>query len=111
MLKRAAAFRLWLLTVAVARSLPWPHEVQAVLADDHLSRTAGMGVGHFSEWSRETKRQFLIDWQAGKSSEWILVQGNEGGDLDSMTAALTWAYHLGHSTENSSHPVKAIALL
>lgn len=69
------------------------------------------GVGHFSEWSRETKRQFLIDWQAGRVSEWIIVQGNEGGDLDSMAAALTWAYHLQHSTQNTSDPVKAIALL
>ncbi|KAK8076761.1 hypothetical protein PG994_004033 [Apiospora phragmitis] len=69
------------------------------------------GIGHFSEWSRENKRQFLIDWQNGRSSEWIFVQGNEGGDLDSMTSALTWAYHLQHSTQNDSHPVKAIALL
>lgn len=50
------------------------------------------GVGHFSEWSRETKKNFLIDWQAGKESEWTIVQGNEAGDLDSMTAALTWSY-------------------
>merc|ERR1712000_278778 len=70
-----------------------------------------IGVGHFSEWSRETKRLFLIDWQEGRSSEWIIVQGNEGGDLDSMTAALTWAYHLQHSTQNTSNPIKAIALL
>merc|ERR1712000_270925 len=69
------------------------------------------GVGHFSEWSRETKRLFLIDWQEGRSSKWIIVQGNEGGDLDSMTAALTWAYHLQHSTQNTSNPIKAIALL
>jgi exopolyphosphatase len=69
------------------------------------------GVGHFSEWSRETKRRFLIDWQAGRSSEWTIVQGNEGGDLDSMAAALAWAYHLQHATQNSSAPVKAIALL
>ncbi|KAK8064536.1 hypothetical protein PG994_007174 [Apiospora phragmitis] len=60
---------------------------------------------------RENKRQFLIDWQNGRSSEWIFAQGNEGGDLDSMTSALTWAYHLQHSTQNDSHPVKAIALL
>jgi exopolyphosphatase len=32
-----------------------------------------VGVGHFSEWSRDTKKQFLIDWQAGKESEWIFV--------------------------------------
>jgi exopolyphosphatase len=31
--------------------------------------------------------------------------------LDSMTAALTWAYHLEHSTHNTSDPLKAIALL
>ncbi|EMD63315.1 hypothetical protein COCSADRAFT_120606 [Bipolaris sorokiniana ND90Pr] len=70
-----------------------------------------IGVGHFSEWSRQTKKEFLVDWQAGKESEWILVQGNEGGDMDSMTAALTWAYHLEHATMNTSNPLKAIALL
>jgi exopolyphosphatase len=70
-----------------------------------------IGVGHFSEWSRATKRAFLMDWQAGKASEWTIVMGNEGGDLDSMAAAITWAYHLDHSTENDTHPVKAIALL
>ncbi|KAF1932169.1 DHH phosphoesterase [Didymella exigua CBS 183.55] len=70
-----------------------------------------IGVGHFSEWSRATKKSFLQDWQAGKAGEWTIVMGNEGGDLDSMTAAITWAYHLDHSTENDTHPVKAIALL
>lgn len=69
------------------------------------------GVGHFSEWSRAVKREFLIDWQAGREAEWTIVQGNEAGDLDSMTSALTWAYHLSHSTANTSHPLKAIALL
>ena len=69
------------------------------------------GVGHFSEWSRETKREFLVDWQASKESEWIIVLGNEGGDLDSITAALSWAYHLEHATANTSEPLKAIALL
>lgn len=69
------------------------------------------GVGHFSEWSRATKKEFLIDWQAGQSSKWIIVTGNEGGDLDSMTSALTWAYHLEHSTQNTTHPIRAIALL
>jgi exopolyphosphatase len=83
---------------------------QAVL-DASKPNTKPVGVGHFSEWSRQTKKEFLIDWQAGKESEWVLVQGNEGGDLDSMTAALTWAYHLEHATMNSSNPIKAIALL
>lgn len=84
---------------------------QQTVLDATPGQPATLGVGHFSEWSRQTKKEFLIDWQAGKESEWILVQGNEGGDLDSMTAALTWAYHLEHSTMNSSSPLKAIALL
>lgn len=93
-----------------------PRQVQQhIISIPDSTRTAQSpretGVGHFSEWSRETKRQFLIDWQGGRSSEWIVVQGNEGGDMDSMTAALTWAYHLQHSTENATNPIKAIALL
>lgn len=72
---------------------------------------AALGVGHFSEWSRATKREFLVDWQENRESEWTMVLGNEGGDLDSMTAALAWAYHLEHSTENTTKPAKAIALL
>lgn len=77
----------------------------------HGSSRTGKGVGHFSEWSRDNKKRFLIDWQAGRESEWTIVQGNEAGDLDSMTAAMTWAYHLEHSTANTSSPRKVIALL
>ncbi|KAK7917939.1 DHH phosphoesterase [Apiospora marii] len=99
---------------ATAANARVPQQVM-VRPDATLALTAARptetGVGHFSEWSRENKRQFLIDWQKGRSSEWIIVQGNEGGDLDSMTSALTWAYHLQHSTQNDTHPVKAIALL
>ncbi|PWZ00999.1 hypothetical protein BCV70DRAFT_199361 [Testicularia cyperi] len=69
------------------------------------------GVGHFSEWSKATKRAFLADWEQGKAGEWTVVMGNEGGDLDSMTAALTWAYHLSHVTLHEPQPRKAIALL
>ncbi|KAF2214420.1 hypothetical protein CERZMDRAFT_95690 [Cercospora zeae-maydis SCOH1-5] len=94
-------------------ALAAPPPAQAILKPTPVApyNSIKTGVGHFSEWSRATKKEFLIDWQAGKSSEWIFVQGNEGGDLDSMTAALAWAYHLEHSTQNTSHPQKAIALL
>lgn len=84
---------------------------QQVLQPGRVAASDQIGVGHFSEWSRATKREFLVDWQAGKQSEWVFVMGNEAGDLDSMTSALTWAYHLEHSTQNTSHPTKAIALL
>lgn len=69
------------------------------------------GEGHLSEWSRDNKRKFLQDWQANKESKWIVVLGNEGGDLDSLTSALAWSYHLEHMSMNSTHPTKAIALL
>jgi len=79
-----------------------------------MATTSGkgdIGVGHFSEWSRDTKKEFFVDWQASKESNWVFVMGNEAGDLDSMASALAWAYHLEHSTMNTSTPLKAIALL
>ncbi|KAF2847639.1 DHH phosphoesterase [Plenodomus tracheiphilus IPT5] len=97
--------------LTATRAGAMPQNGQAVLDATPKHLIKPLGVGHFSEWSRATKKQFLVDWQAGNASEWTIVQGNEGGDLDSMTAALTWAYHLGHSSENTSHPIKAIALL
>lgn len=104
---KATTLYLTLLEVAAAAGthLPLGNEQQIVLG------SPDKGVGHFSEWSRQTKKDFLIDWQAGQESEWAIVQGNEAGDLDSMTAALTWAYHLEHSTANTSSPLKVIALL
>lgn len=95
----------------LATAAPHGSTADQVRLNDALSATYEQGVGHFSEWSRQTKKEFLIDWQTGKMSDWILVQGNEGGDLDSMAAALTWAYHLEHSTQNASNPIRAVALL
>lgn len=37
------------------------------------------GVGHFSEWSKATKRNFIDDVSAGKADNWTVVMGNEGG--------------------------------
>jgi len=37
------------------------------------------GVGHFSEWSKATKRNFIDDVNAGKAANWTVVMGNEGG--------------------------------
>ncbi|KAI7471676.1 hypothetical protein KC351_g12025 [Hortaea werneckii] len=89
-----------------------PTEQEPMLGrNDSLIEPFKKGVGHFSEWSRETKKEFLIDWQAGRMNEWTLVQGNEAGDLDSMTAALAWAYHLEHSAMELGRSRKAIALL
>ncbi|KAF2653989.1 DHH phosphoesterase [Lophiostoma macrostomum CBS 122681] len=112
-MKLFVLFSSQLLAGAMATAVPHnaPLGQQQVVADDLVDQKSRFGVGHFSEWSRTNKKKFLIDWQAGKESDWILVQGNEGGDLDSMTAALAWAYHLEHSTQNSSSPLKAIALL
>jgi len=98
---------------AVAIAAPQDRDAQIAFKPSHTQPANAIetGVGHFSEWSRDMKKDFLIDWQEGRVSEWIIVQGNEGGDLDSMAAALSWAYHIVHSTMNTSHPQKAIALL
>ncbi|PVH99213.1 DHH phosphoesterase [Periconia macrospinosa] len=105
-------------TTATAQSLPAyrreppsQHVLSGSSGSNQVHGQYDIGVGHFSEWSRATKKRFFIDWQASRESEWVIVAGNEGGDLDSMTSALTWAYHLEHSTMNTSNPVKAIALL
>lgn len=109
----AAGALLTSMLATAALAAPPPEQAVLRLAPTAVApyNSIQTGVGHFSEWSRATKKEFLIDWQAGKAAEWIFVQGNEGGDLDSMTAALAWAYHLEHSTQNTSHPQKAIALL
>lgn len=94
------------LMVAVGQAMP---QDQAPLLPSPVrpANTIETGVGHFSEWSRATKRQFLVDWQAGRSSEWTIVQGNEGGDLDSMTAARKSAQKSGRcSTSGRSHPCR-----
>lgn len=31
------------------------------------------GVGHFSEWSKAQKRQFVTDVAEGRAKEWVLV--------------------------------------
>ena len=61
------------LATRVTAATAVPHHAsqseQHVIVDKPpLSDKAQYGVGHFSEWSRENKRQFLIDWQAGKES-------------------------------------------
>ncbi|KAK3699955.1 hypothetical protein LTR37_016199 [Vermiconidia calcicola] len=99
------------MAASTAAALPSQRTEQIAFGMQSLPHKLEEGVGHFSEWSRETKKEFLIDWQANKESEWIFVMGNEGGDLDSITAALSWAYHLEHSSANTSLPIKAMALL
>ncbi len=74
------------------------------------------GVGHFSEWSKTQKRRFIDTVRSGDAAaiaNWTLVMGNEGGDLDSMTSALTWAYHLDHIHSDDGHEYHSntIALL
>ncbi|SGY25632.1 BQ5605_C018g08650 [Microbotryum silenes-dioicae] len=67
------------------------------------------GHGHFSKWSRKTKKQFLYDlsYAPAKAQDWVIVMGNEAGDLDSMVSALAMSYTMMHLKK----PVKAVALL
>ncbi|CEH14432.1 Exopolyphosphatases and related proteins [Ceraceosorus bombacis] len=116
---RLASFALLALSAATAAlSLPsQQHQFPLVLpspastieeSGDEAYWASEEGVGHFSQWSKAQKRNFVDDVRDGKANEWILVMGNEGGDLDSMTAALTWSYHLSHQHADTN---KTIALL
>ncbi|GAA5901535.1 hypothetical protein JCM5296_006806 [Sporobolomyces johnsonii] len=81
------------------------------LADDITSRwpteDEGTGTGHLSQWSSETKVEFLNDLRNNTAEEWLVVMGNEAGDLDSMVSAMALAYAFSHMDP----PQKAIALL
>lgn len=59
----------------IAYTLALPHQLPFV---------APSGVGHFSEWSAQTKASFLKDVSAGNAANWTIVMGNEGGDLDRL---------------------------
>lgn len=58
----------------------------ARLGDARRDREENVGVGHFSEWARETKESFLDALREDRAQEWTIVMGNEGGDLDSMVS-------------------------
>ncbi|GAA6015319.1 hypothetical protein JCM11491_001010 [Sporobolomyces phaffii] len=77
----------------------WPLSTQV---DDDTT-----GEGHLSQWSRQTKEDFLEDLRNNDASEWTVVMGNEAGDLDSLVSALALAYAFTHTEP----PQKAIALL
>ncbi|GAA5931017.1 hypothetical protein JCM1841_005458 [Sporobolomyces salmonicolor] len=81
------------------------------LADDITSLWPtdgdGTGTGHLSQWSNETKVEFLNELRNNTANDWLVVMGNEAGDLDSMVSAMALAYAFSHMDP----PQKAIALL
>ncbi|GAA6017578.1 hypothetical protein JCM8202_000339 [Rhodotorula sphaerocarpa] len=72
--------------------------------DDGEGRT---GTGHLSQWSRRNKEKFLEDLRSNNADDWVIVMGNEAGDLDSLVSALTLSYLFNHLDK----PQKAVALL
>lgn len=107
---------LLLIALHVATALPSPplattvapQRVFASTFDPASTWNDDEGVGHLSQWSRETKVEFLGALSDNNARDWTIVTGNEGGDLDSMVSAMAWAYHLSHY---GTEPKKAIALL
>ncbi|GAA5940531.1 uncharacterized protein JCM15063_002364 [Sporobolomyces koalae] len=73
----------------------------------HAREDDTTGEGHLSQWSRQTKDEFISDLRGNNASDWVVVMGNEAGDLDSLVSALALAYAFTHSDP----PQKAIALL
>ncbi|GAA5985336.1 hypothetical protein JCM11641_006370 [Rhodosporidiobolus odoratus] len=80
--------------------LDQPDEVQGWADDD-------TGTGHLSQWSRQNKEDFLSDLRNNSANEWLVVMGNEAGDLDSLVSAVALAYMYEHLDP----PQKAVALL
>jgi exopolyphosphatase len=94
-----------ILAVASA-SLAAPLDQVQLAGDVHVLH------GTLSSWARSVKRDFLSDIRAcapairtnttsqseacAKASEWSIVMGNEAGDLDSLTSAISWAFYLAH---------------
>ncbi|KWU41803.1 DHH phosphoesterase [Rhodotorula sp. JG-1b] len=65
------------------------------------------GTGHLSQWSRQNKEEFLEALRNNDADDWVIVMGNEAGDLDSLVSALTLSYLYNHLET----PQKAVALL
>ncbi|GAA5825390.1 hypothetical protein JCM11251_006962 [Rhodosporidiobolus azoricus] len=109
------------LPLKLVSALPAQHDAQQVLAptfgfnsaqdtdgsEEAVGWLAGSGAGHLSEWSRQNKEVFLSDLRNNSANEWIIVMGNEAGDLDSLVSALALSYLYNHLEP----PQKAVALL
>ena len=75
----------------------WPLVAALEPADEPV------GVGHLSEWARETKAAFLRDLEAGNASDWTVVMGNEAGDLDSVRCSPSVSEATDAESASSSH--------
>ncbi|RSH89547.1 hypothetical protein EHS25_002098 [Saitozyma podzolica] len=99
-------------TAAALPLLQWDRPTQLPLlssaVDDGVRTDAASRLSHLSEWCASSKRNFMDDLARNKASEWIMVMGNEAGDLDSMVSAIALAYDIAHT---KGKPAKAVPLL
>ncbi|GAA6019243.1 hypothetical protein JCM10207_005051 [Rhodosporidiobolus poonsookiae] len=65
------------------------------------------GTGRLSQWSRSNKEEFIAALRKNQAKEWIVVMGNEAGDLDSLVSAMALSFMYNHLDP----PQKAVALL
>ncbi|GAA5917518.1 hypothetical protein JCM6882_007941 [Rhodosporidiobolus microsporus] len=86
---------------------PFDFDSQEVGDAGEVDEMAAGGNGHLSEWSRQNKEDFLSDLRNNSANEWIIVMGNEAGDLDSLVSAMALSYMYNHLEP----PQKAVALL
>ncbi|GAA5894124.1 uncharacterized protein JCM6883_003725 [Sporobolomyces salmoneus] len=50
----------------------------------------------------EKRKMFLEDFENGNSKNWIIVMGNEAGDLDSLASSIAYSYFASRSSSPSS---------
>ncbi|CDR44356.1 RHTO0S09e03026g1_1 [Rhodotorula toruloides] len=73
----------------------------------HGSEEEHTGTGWLSQWSRQNKDDFLEALRNNNADEYIVVMGNEAGDLDSLVSAVALSFMYNHLDP----PQKAVALL
>ncbi|BGP01807.1 hypothetical protein JCM10021v2_005513 [Rhodotorula toruloides] len=73
----------------------------------HNSEEEHTGTGRLSQWSRQNKDDFLEALRNNNADDYIVVMGNEAGDLDSLVSAVALSFMYNHLDP----PQKAVALL
>ncbi|POY70886.1 hypothetical protein BMF94_6063 [Rhodotorula taiwanensis] len=85
----------------------WDEQDELATGDGDDDDEGSTGTGHLSQWSRQNKEDFIADLKNNDADDWIIVMGNEAGDLDSLVSAMALSYMYNHLDK----PQKAVALL
>ncbi|KAH7106863.1 DHH phosphoesterase [Auriculariales sp. MPI-PUGE-AT-0066] len=63
-----------------------------------ISLSHAPSSGTLAEFLSTSKQGYLQSLREGKGSDWIVVMGNEAGDLDTLVSSIAYAYFSGNNT-------------